>query len=77
MDSFQTVIIKVLSGAYDAATVAAGAVVAGAGAGCAVCTWRCPVEGNDNIREAIGFPQKVKEIDNLRYCRGNRCLWRC
>ena len=36
MDSFQTVIIKVLSGAYDAATVAAGAVVAGAGAGCAL-----------------------------------------
>jgi len=31
MDSFQTVIIKVLSGADDAATVAAGA-----GAGCAV-----------------------------------------
>ena len=39
MDSFQTVIIKVLSGAYDAATVAAGAVVAagaGAGEGCAL-----------------------------------------
>jgi len=36
MDSFQTVIIKALSGAYDAATIAAGAVAAGAGEGCAV-----------------------------------------
>ena len=77
MDSFQTVIIKVLSGAYDAATVASGAVVAAgavAGEGCALGG---ALSSNDNIREAIGFPQKDKEIDNLRYCRGNRCLWRC
>ena len=77
MDSFQTVIIKVLSGAYDAATVAAGAVVAagaGAGEGCALGG---ALSSNDNIREAIGFQQTVKERDNSHYCRGNRCLWRC
>ena len=69
MDSFQTVIVKVLSGAYDAATVAAGA-----GAGCALGG---ALSSNDNIREAIGFQQTVKERDNSHYCRGNRCLWRC
>jgi hypothetical protein len=71
MDSFQTVIIKVLSGAYDAAVVAAGA---GAGEGCALGG---ALSSNDNVREAIGFQQTVKERDNSRYCRGNRCLWRC